>query len=149
MNDLSVGFCGVCCSHCGMQTRIPQMASELQRFVEAYRYGEWIGYITQDFDFKNFLKGLGWFAHSGCKGCLNGGGMPNCEVRDCCKGKGLDNCYFCEEFLKCAKLAYQKETYKIEENYFKIKQSGYEQWLKEQKLKSNKSFDNIHYLEKK
>jgi hypothetical protein len=132
-----------------MRNRIPKMANDLRRFVEAYRYGEWIGYVTQGFDFKNFLNGLGWFSRSGCKGCLNSGGMPNCEVRTCCKGKSLSNCYFCEDFSKCAKLAYQKETYKIEENYTRIKQVGYEQWLKEQELKSKDNFDNIRYLEKK
>jgi len=75
--------------------------------------------------------------------------MPNCEVRNCCKGKGFDNCYFCEDFPKCTKLAYQKATYKIEENHKRIRQIGYEQWLKEQKLKSKENFDNIHFLEKK
>jgi len=148
-DDGLVGFCGVCCSHCGMQARIPKMARDLQRFVEAYRYGEWIGYVTQDFDFRTFLKGLGWFANSGCNGCLKGGGMPNCEVRNCCKEKGLGNCYSCEDFLKCTKLAYQKETYKIEENFRRIKQIGYGQWLKDQVLKSKEGFDNIHLLEKK
>ena len=51
--------------------------------------------------------------------------------------------------MKCAKLAYQKETYKIEENYVRIKQIGYKQWLKEQESKSKENFDNIQYLEKK
>ena len=74
--------------------------------------------------------------------------MPNCEVRNCCRGKGFDNCYFCKDFLKCAKLAYQKETYKIEENYARIKQVGYERLLKGQESKSKENFDNIHYLEK-
>ncbi|NWG11738.1 DUF3795 domain-containing protein [Candidatus Bathyarchaeota archaeon] len=119
--QIVIGFCGVCCSHCGMRTRIPRMAKELKGFVEAYRHGEWIGYITQDFAFENFMKGLQWFASSCCPDCLLGGGMPNCEVRNCCKEKSLKNCYFCEDFLKCEKLAYQRKTYRIDENYEKIK----------------------------
>jgi hypothetical protein len=124
------------------------MAGELKRFVEAYRYGEWIAYITQDFDFQNLMKGLGWFASSGCKGCLEGGGMPNCEIRNCCKEKSLKNCYFCKDFTACEKLGYQRETYKIGENYERIRQVGYENWLKEQEEKMKENFDNIHFLEK-
>jgi len=144
-----ISYCGVCCSHCGILVRVPKMAEELKRFVEAYRYGEWIAYVTQDFDFKDFMRGLEWFANSGCSGCLQGGGMPDCEVRNCCKEKGYKNCYFCEDFLKCEKLGYQKETYGVEENYRRIRQIGYENWLKEQEDKLRENFDNICFLEKK
>jgi len=132
-----------------MQAHIPKMAKELERFVKAYRYGEWIGYVTQDFEFKNFIKGLEWFAKSGCVGCLQGGGMPRCEIRSCCKEKGLKNCYFCTDFVKCEKLGYQRETYKIDENYERIKEIGYEEWLKEQEEKTRQDFDNIYFLEGK
>jgi hypothetical protein len=81
-----------------MQKRIPNIAKELKRFIQAYRYGEWIGYVTKDFEFENFMKGLNWFANSGCVGCLQGGGMPKCDVRNCCKEKGLKNCYFWQKF---------------------------------------------------
>jgi hypothetical protein len=131
-----------------MQKRIPNMAKELKRFVEAYGYGEWIGYVTKDFEFENFMKGLNWFANSSCVGCLREGGMPKCEVRSCCKEKGLKNCYFCEDFLECEKIGYQKETYGINENYDRIKRIGYEKWVKEQEEKLKEDFDNIHYLEK-
>jgi hypothetical protein len=125
------------------------MAKELKRFVQAYKYGEWIAYITREFEFENFMKGLNWFANSGCIGCLQGGGMPNCEARSCCKAKGLKNCYFCKDFLECEKLAYQRETYRIDENSARIKQIGYEGWLKEQEEKLKADFDNIRFLEKK
>jgi hypothetical protein len=125
------------------------MAKELKRFVEAYRYGDWIGYITQDFAFENFMKGLNWFASMGCRGCLLGGGMPNCEVRSCCKEKGFKNCYFCPDFRTCEKLAYQRETYKINGNWEKINRFGYENWLKEQEEKLKANFDNIQFLEKR
>jgi hypothetical protein len=125
------------------------MAKELKRFIHAYKYGEWIGYITQDFTFENFMKGLNWFANSGCSGCIQGDGMPTCEIRGCCKEKAFNNCYFCSDFLKCKKLDYQRETYKINENYERIKQVGYENWLKEQKKKFEANFDNIWFLENK
>jgi hypothetical protein len=125
------------------------MAKELKRFVEAYRYGEWIGYATQDFEFGNFMKGLDWFSKWSCNKCLQGGGMPNCEIRNCCKQKGLSNCYFCKDFPKCEKLGYQRETYRINENYREIERVGYKNWLKEQKRKAKAGFDNIGFLEKR
>jgi hypothetical protein len=63
--------------------------------------------------------------------------------------KGVNNCYFCNDFLKCEKLDYQRETYRINENYERIKQVGYENWLKEQEKKSEANFDNIWFLEKR
>jgi hypothetical protein len=132
-----------------MQKRIPKMAEELKRFVQAYKYGGWIAYVTRDFEFENFMKGLSWFAGSECKGCFQGGGMRNCEVRECCKTKGLANCYFCEDFSDCRKLDYQKETYLVNENYARIRQIGYEEWLKEQEGKVKAGFDNICFLEKR
>jgi hypothetical protein len=125
------------------------MAEELKRFVRAYKYGDWIQHTTQDFEFGNFMKGLNWFANSGCNGCLQGGGMPNCEIRTCCKEKGLKNCYFCGDFAKCEKLGYQKATYGISESHDRIGQMGYEDWLKEQKEKASQGFDNIYFLEEK
>lgn len=147
--NVVVGYCGVCCNHCGMQTRIPEMATKLKRFIEAYGYGEWIHSITQDFDFNNLMKGLNWFANSSRPNCLKGGGMPHCDVRACCLKRKLKNCYFCEEFSRCEKLNYQKETYHVEKHYERIKQAGYENWLREQEKKIKENFDNIWYLEKR
>jgi hypothetical protein len=43
-----------------------------------------------------------------CDGCLSEGGKllvtcQSCEIRECCRTKGLDNCAFCEE-QPCEKL---------------------------------------------
>jgi hypothetical protein len=131
-----------------MKSRIPEMAQKLERSVQAYKYGDWIPHITQDFQFGNFMKGLNWFSNSSCTGCLEGGGMQSCEVRICCKKKGLKNCYFCADFPKCEKLKYQKETYRIAESYKTIKQIKYENWLKNQEEKARENFDNIYFLSK-
>jgi hypothetical protein len=147
--NVQISYCGVCCSHCSMQSRIPKMAKELKRFVQAYKYGDWIAYVTREFEFENFMKGLNWLANSGCSGCFQGGGMPNCEVRNCSRAKNFENCYFCKDFSECRKLDYQKETYKVNENYARIRQIGYGNWLKEQEEKLKADFDNIFFLEKK
>jgi len=144
-----ISYCGVCCDHCGMQKHIPEMAKNLKRLIDAYGYAEWIHNITRDFNFDDLMKGLSWFANSGCPGCLEGGGMPLCEVRVCCLQRKLKNCYFCDEFASCQKLSYQKETYNIGGNYESIREIGYINWLKEQERKTGENFDNIEYLEKR
>lgn len=145
---VTIGYCGVCCNHCGMKTSISEMAAKLKRFIEAYRYGEWVHNITQDFDYSNLMKGLNWFANSPCLGCLKGGGMPFCDVRICCLKRKLKNCYSCEEFLVCEKLNYKKETYEVSGHFEKIKRIGYEKWLREQEKRTRENFDNIEYLER-
>ena len=146
--NVVIGYCGVCCDHCAMSTRIPEMAAELMRYITAYGYREWIHNVTREFEFNNLLKGLEWFANSSCQGCKGAGGMPGCEVRVCCSGKKLANCYFCDIFPLCEKLNYQKETYHLEEHFEKIKRLGYDIWLREQEKKIEENFDNIAYLEK-
>jgi hypothetical protein len=131
-----------------MQVRVPKMASELKRFVEAYRYSDWIAHVTREFDFHDFMKGLARFGKWRCIGCAQGGGMPVCEVRECCRAKDFENCYSCGGFDDCGKLLYQKETYKIDQSHARIRQVGYEEWLNEQK-KLQSGFDNIWFLEKK
>ena len=75
--------------------------------------------------------------------------MPHCDVRVCCLERKIENCYFCESFSGCENLSYQKETYQVEEHFEKIKQIGYENWLREQEKKIEENFDNIEYLRKK
>ncbi len=145
--DVTIAYCGVCCDHCAMRERVPKMAKDLKRFIDAYGYEQWIHNVTNEFDFDNLMKGLGWFMSSGCRGCPSGGGMPHCEVRECCSGLGKDNCYSCADFPSCQKLIYQKQTYIIDDNHARIMETGYAKWLREQSRKSRKGFDNIEYLE--
>lgn len=144
--SVEIARCGVCCEQCRMQKRIPRMATEMNRFVDAYGYSQWIRNVTSDFDFDNFLVGLKWFASSGCAGCSRGGGMPKCEVRDCCSQKKLQDCYRCPQFTSCNKNLYQKQTYRIGDQYARIAQTGYSKWLQEQRRKTRNGFDNIEYL---
>jgi hypothetical protein len=148
-DSFEIGYCGVCCEHCGMRERIPKMAIELKTFVDAYGYSEWIENVNSGFDFQSFIAGLKWFASSNCVGCSKGGGMPKCSIRDCCSEKNLRNCYFCPRFVSCGKNQYQKLTYRIGDHYAQIARIGYGKWLAEQKRRDKSGFDNIEYLEKK
>jgi hypothetical protein len=75
--------------------------------------------------------------------------MPSCEVRECCRKKGYENCYSCGDFSSCRKLGYQKETYKIDHEYQQTRKIGYEKWRKMQEEKARAGFDNIVLLERK
>jgi len=36
-----------------------------------------------------------------CVGCLEGGGLPNCKIRECCKAKGYRTCAECNTLDDC------------------------------------------------
>jgi hypothetical protein len=69
--------------------------------------------VTKDFEFENFMKGLNWFANSSCVGCLQGGGMPKCEVRNCCKEKGLKTAISAKISLNAKNSAIKKKLIRL------------------------------------
>jgi len=38
------------------------------------------------------------------KTCRGNGGRPQCGIRECCRGRGFDGCWLCDEFATCSKL---------------------------------------------
>jgi len=148
--DYPYGICGVYCGQCASGNhRIRIIASELKRLVDLYRF-EWLEQVPQGFSFKEFRKGLEWFAASNCTGCKAGGGPPTCEARKCAKEKGLQSCLLCSDFLTCPKTKYHRETYpQTVEGYKRVKEVGFEKWLEEQEMKAMAGFDLCDHLQEK
>lgn len=85
------------------------MAGELKRLVDTARY-DWMETEEKSFKFREFRKGLEWFASAQCPMCLNGCGAP-CENRKCAPTKGLESCLLCDGYLACERTQYQREWY--------------------------------------
>ena len=67
----SYGVCGVYCGQCpNGNGRVRVIAGELKRLVDTVRY-DWVASVIDSFSFKEFRKGLEWFANSQCPMCLN------------------------------------------------------------------------------
>jgi len=135
-----VGPCGDYCGGCGQYNGlIVSTAKQMREFADLY------GFEFRSkgvFDFKQFVKGLEWFTNIGkCPGCQQGGGMPGCEVKKCCFGKGLRICFECEEF-PCSK---SKDTAHSDtmDKYERFKDIGFEKWVEEQEQKTREGYE-IH-----
>jgi len=63
--------------------------------------------------------------------------------------KEIEKLLLLSRIFKVKKLSYQKETYQVEKHFEKIRQIGYEDWLREQEKKIKENFDYIEYLEKR
>lgn len=62
----SYGICGVYCGQCPNGTgRVKMIAGELKRLVDTVRY-DWVEHVVKSFKFKEFRKGLEWFASAVC-----------------------------------------------------------------------------------
>lgn len=132
-----IGYCGIPCGYCAIGNgEIAKTAEKLTKFVEEYGFEQWIEDSTKDFKFSEFKKGLEWFFQCSCLGCKEGGGIPDCEVRNCAKEKNVEICSFCNEF-PCELLSkFQEQMVPgIIEILTQIKEKGIDRWLSEQKSK--------------
>jgi len=143
------GICGVFCGQCPSGNgRVKAMAKELKRLVDTTRY-DWMTDVVKSFKFVEFRKGLEWFASAQCPMCLNGGGAP-CENKKCASGKKLNSCLLCDEYLTCKNTAYQREWYPfVVDNYNRVKQVGFEEYLKEEEERTNAGVDLMSHLERR
>jgi len=143
------GVCGVYCGQCpNGNGRVRFAAGELKRLVDTVRYG-WVEDAVKSFSFSEFRKGLEWFSQAQCRGCLAGDGAP-CENRGCASEKGLRSCLLCESYLECPKTAYQREWYPfVAENYERVRQVGFETYLREEEERARAGVDLMGHLERR
>jgi hypothetical protein len=74
---------------------LQELAARYKKIITTYDLEQW---APQDFDFKEFKKGLASLkAMAPCPGCLAGGGNPQCQMRECARSKHLSECSLCEE----------------------------------------------------
>ena len=135
--EYTYGICGVYCGQCPSGNgRVKIIAGELKRLVDTVRY-DWVDSAVGSFSFKEFRKGLEWFAGAQCPMCLNGRGAP-CENRKCAAERKLESCLLCDSYLTCEHTAYQREWYPfVVENYERVKQVGFKKNLEEEEGKKN------------
>ncbi len=98
-----IGPCGIWCGSCAGGNGATQ---ELTRRYEIFIKNQLEAYAPKDFDFEEFLKGIKSIkSMSLCPGCLKGGGMQGCPVRECAIRKDYESCSSCEELSTCSKFS--------------------------------------------
>lgn len=134
-----IGFCGIWCGSClGGNGAIQRLAKKFEEIVKNRGLEEW---VPKNFDFKEFVKGLGSMqAMSLCPGCRKGGGPSACKIRICALEKSVGDCSLCDQLVKCENFELLEKTHpKIKEDLMKIKNKNrtelIEKWMSELKGK--------------
>ena len=98
-----IGFCGIWCGSCvAGNGALRKLTRRYEEIIKGYGLHEW---APQDFDFKEFVKGLASIrAMPLCQGCLKGGGRPDCEMRACASNKNITDCSECNQHESCENL---------------------------------------------
>ncbi|TET64514.1 DUF3795 domain-containing protein [Candidatus Bathyarchaeota archaeon] len=147
-----VGYCGLYCNACGIrQEKIKTAVNNLHDILAVYGFdkmmpelAKWEPSFKHYNEFDQVMNGLVKL-FGDCPGCLQGGGDPNCKVRDCAKKKTFRTCAECDEAEKCEPLAPYRKGYKgLTPALQNIKQNGIERYAEEMQKKVDKGYS---YLE--
>jgi len=143
------GVCGVYCGQCpNGNGRVRHTAGELKRLVDTTRY-DWVEEVVDSFSFKEFRKGLEWFATAQCPSCREMGGA-RCANRRCAQGRGLKSCLQCGDYLECEDTEYMRDTYPfVAEHHERVQQAGLERHLEEEKARAAAGVDLMGHLERR
>lgn len=143
-----IGYCGIYCGGCGMYRGriIAKVAQDLKELIEAHKYPEWVPEFGGiDFKFTEFRKGLAYFTkkNSGCycqESCIDGGGVPGCEIKQCAKNRGVEICFECDEFPCKLFSSFLTRHPEIVEEEKKFKKLGMEKWVASKEEESKKGY---------
>jgi len=137
-----VGYCGLYCGACGIhQGRIKQAVENLRTIINAYGFdkfaaelAKWEPAFQHHKEFEEVMDGyVKLFGQ--CPNCLNGGGNPECAVRQCCKQKAFATCAECAEMDTCDKV--KQFGPRAMDGLSKIKKLGADKWAEEMQKKVN------------
>ena len=137
-NKSLIAFCGLYCGDCFFyKGEIADLARDLRKKLREAKfhqtYNEFSKFAKEFKNYPRCYEVLGAMVKMRCnKTCRNGGGPPFCKIRKCCKEKGIEGCWECDEFEVCDKLDFLKPTHKDAhlKNLRKIKKQGIENFLK-------------------
>jgi hypothetical protein len=134
-----VTYCGLYCPNCGARCHLPQRASALIEEMKVGEYDKW-GHTLEGFTvFWKFLNELA------DKSVLNRCreetcGIPNCEMRNCVKIKGIEACPFCDEYPCEMFLKFAKGYPTLVFDGKRMQEIGMQAWISEQEMRRQNGF---------
>jgi hypothetical protein len=106
--------CGLDCASCpdykDYGDGFSQTSERLRTLLRLHRFASMVATEHGEFDLREFMKGLEWFAlqKNLCAGCLRGpkptgsnllpGCDPRCPIRACAHERGITICSVCSDF---------------------------------------------------
>ncbi len=133
-------YCGLYCGDCYQyQGKIADLARDLRKELRRYKFAERAEKMAENSffaAFKNYpecYELLGAMVKFRCKrACRGGGGPPVCRIRECCREKGIEGCWLCDDFESCKKMDFLKKFH--EDGHIKnlriLKKSGVDSFIK-------------------
>ncbi|MBE0433096.1 DUF3795 domain-containing protein [candidate division WOR-3 bacterium] len=97
-NSNLIAYCGLYCGDCFMyKGKIADLARNLRKELRASKFSRFASMISKYFKpYKNYgttYEVLGMMLRLRCKRtCHDGGGPPQCKVRNCCTKKKIPGC---------------------------------------------------------
>jgi hypothetical protein len=114
-NDIEgIAYCGLYCGDCFIHAgKVADLAKDLRKELREASFDKSAKALSE-ISFFDVFKGyptcydvLGAFVKLRCKlTCRQGGGPPHCKIRNCCRKKGIDGCWQCDDFQSCQKLEF-------------------------------------------
>jgi hypothetical protein len=125
-------YCGLCARYHGY-TAFREAVAMVSEIADSHGFQHWMPGAVKDFNYTEFRKGLAFFSDTEswlvCRGsCKSGDGRPDCPMRNCCRGKGIDICFDCADF-PCEKTGRNEGMSTRAREYKKL---GKEKWLQAQ-----------------
>lgn len=136
------GFYGGNCARWYEYAVFRDLAATLAEWLDAQGYQYWMPTEVKEFDYTEFRKALDFFSKKDTwlicsKCCIGGDGNPDCEIRKCCKDRGLEVCFECSEF-PCDIVKGGTKMIERAEEYKKL---GKDEWLRQQVEKAEQGFE--------
>jgi hypothetical protein len=126
-----MAYCGLDCAACfSHKGEIADMARDLRKKLREEKFDKIAPGFSKYFkafqDYSVCYEVLGAMVRLRCgRACRGGGGNPSCKIRICCRKKGIDGCWECEEFKTCQKMDFLKPIHGDEnlKNLIKLQKS--------------------------
>lgn len=143
-NGYFIGCCGMFCGNCIVRTgNIAETANSLLQKVTSDEFKtlvKGLPKVIPAYDklslYDEFCDFLSVISTLSCgKYCIEGGGIPNCAIRNCCQEKAIEGCWICGDYKDCGKITWLCQIHPDApvKNLTKIQESGMEAYLKGEK----------------
>ena len=108
MDKKLVAYCGLYCPTC-YRNAVSESALSLRREMLGASLKDTCGKNPSLRESESFRKTMDELISLKCpKPCRRGGGVPDCNIRNCCMRKGIEGCWECADFETCKKLDFLK-----------------------------------------
>lgn len=139
-----ITYCGLYCGDCPYGSgEIVNHAANLLDTMNKWSFSRVSAGLAKMFerykalsDYDTFIKVLHSMMQLTCDAtCKEDGGLKTCDIRNCCRDRGLEGCWQCQTFETCSTLSWLKPVHDTShiKNLRIIKDQGPEQFIKGKK----------------